>query len=112
MKIRCISCRFAIVDKKASDRDWTAYQCGNPKSEYHRALIYTSPEGKGHKRISWSGCGHGERRVKKGAKKTFKALSLSRLPGVNRGQVLPQAHEGIQPAIQPGREARVFQKAL
>jgi hypothetical protein len=111
-RMKCISCRFALVDKKASDRDWTAYQCGNPKSEYYRALINTSPEGKKHQRISWSGCEHGERKVKMGAKKTLKTLSPSRLPGANGGQVLSRTHERIQPALQPGRKARVFQKTL
>lgn len=94
-RMKCVSCRFAILDKKASDKDWAAYQCGNPRSEYHRALINISPRGKRHKRISWSGCELGERRVKIGAQKTIKALLLSRLPGANRGQVLPQAHERI-----------------
>lgn len=97
--MKCISCRFAIVDKKASDRDWIAYQCGNPKSEYYRALINTSPEGKKHQRISWSGCEHGERKVKANAKETLKALSLSRLSGTDGGAVLSQTHERIQPAV-------------
>lgn len=112
MKVKCISCRYAVIDAAASQNGWTAYKCGNPRSEYHRALINISPEGKRHKRISWSGCELGERRVKIGAQKTFKALPLSRLPGANRGQVLPQAHERIQPAVQPGRKARVFEEAL
>jgi hypothetical protein len=106
--MKCISCRFTLVDKKASDKEWTAYQCGNPKSEYYKALINISPEGKKHKRISWSGFKHGERKVKMGAQKTLKTLSPSRLPGVDGGQVLSQTHEGIQPALQPGRKARVF----
>jgi hypothetical protein len=37
--IKCISCRFATVDKKASDSGWTAYECSNPKSEYYKALL-------------------------------------------------------------------------
>lgn len=63
MKIKCISCRFAIVDETASDRDWEAYECSNPKSEYHKSLINISEDGNKHKRISWSGCEHGERKV-------------------------------------------------
>ncbi len=110
--MKCISCRFATVDESAGDKDWTAYECSNPKSKYHKSLINISGNSDKHQRISWSGCEHGERRVKMGAQKTFKTLSLSRLPGANGGQVLPQAHERIQPAIQPGREARVFQKTL
>ncbi len=93
--MKCISCRFATVDKSASDKDWTAYECGNPESEYHKSLINISEDGKKHKRISWSGCEHGERKVKPGATKTINALSPSRLPGVNGSQVLPQAHAGI-----------------
>lgn len=112
MKVKCISCRFAVIDAAASHKGWTAYKCGNPRSEYHRALINISPEGKRHKRISWSGCELGERRVKLSAQKTIKALSLSRMSRVNRGQVLPQAHERIQPAVQPGRKAKVFEEAL
>jgi len=108
MKIKCISCRFAVVDESASDRDWAAYECGNPKSKYYKALINISPEGKKHKRISWYGCEHGERKVKANAKETFKALSLSRVSGVNGGQVLFQTHERIQPTVQPGRKTSVF----
>lgn len=37
--IKCISCRFAKLDKGASDSKWKAYECSNPKSEYHRALL-------------------------------------------------------------------------
>ena len=93
--MKCISCRFATIDKSASDKDWNAYECGNPKSEYHKSLINISENGDKHKRISWSGCEHGERKVKPIAKETINALPPSRLPGVNGSQVLPQAHAGI-----------------
>jgi hypothetical protein len=106
--MKCISCRFAVIDEAASDRDWAAYECGNPKSEYRKSLINIDKEGKKHKRISWSGCEHGERKVKMGAQKTLKTLSPSRLPGANGGQVLSRTHERIQPALQPGRKTRVF----
>ncbi len=66
--MKCISCRFATIDKSASDKDWMAYECGNPKSEYHKSLINISQDGKKHKRISWSGCAFGERKVKPDAK--------------------------------------------
>jgi hypothetical protein len=112
MKIKCISCRFATVDESASDKHWTAYECGNPKSEYHKSLINISEDGNKHKRISWSGCQHGERKVKSNAKETTHTLSPSRLPGVDRGQVLSQAHAGIQPAVQPEGKTQVFQTAL
>ncbi len=93
--MKCISCRFATTDKSASDKDWTAYECGNPKSEYHKSLVNISENGDKHKRISWSGCEHGERKVKSIAKETINALPPSRLPGANGSQVLPQAHAGI-----------------
>ncbi|MGI6435575.1 MAG: hypothetical protein ACOX0F_09460 [Syntrophomonadaceae bacterium] len=64
MKIKCISCRFATIDESASDRNWKAYECGNPESEYHKSLINISENGDKHKRISWSGCDQGERKVK------------------------------------------------
>jgi hypothetical protein len=97
--MKCISCRFAVIDEAASDRDWAAYECGNPKSEYRKSLINIDKEGKKHKRISWSGCEHGERKVKANAKETLKALSLSRLSGTDGGAVLSQTHERIQPAV-------------
>ncbi|NMB42122.1 MAG: hypothetical protein GX996_09330 [Firmicutes bacterium] len=93
--MKCISCRFATVDETASDKHWKAYQCGNPKSEYHKSLINISENGDKHKRISWSGCERGERKVKPIAEKTQIALPPSRLSGANGSQVLPQAHAGI-----------------
>ncbi len=69
MKIKCMSCRFVTIDEPASDRDWKAYGCGNPKSEYHKSLINISENGDKHKRISWSGCEHGRRKVKTDATK-------------------------------------------
>ena len=106
--MKCISCRFATVDETASDKHWTAYECGNPKSEYHKSLINISENGDKHKRISWSGCKHGERKVKSIAEETTSALPPSRLPGTYRSQVLPQAHAGIQPAVQPEGKTKVF----
>ena len=93
--MECIFCRFATVDELASDKDWTAYQCSNPKSDYYKSLINVSENGDKHKRISWSGCEHGERKVRSIAKKTTNTLSSSRLPGADGGAVLPQAHAGI-----------------
>ena len=93
--MKCISCRFAAVDETASDKHWEAYQCGNPKSEYHKSLINISENGDKHKRISWPGCEHGGRKVKPIAKEATSTMPPSRLPGVNGSQVLPQAHAGI-----------------
>lgn len=61
-KIRCVSCKYAQVDKTASEGSWEAYQCINRKSEYYRALLNVSIEGDKAKRITWSGCELGERR--------------------------------------------------
>ena len=62
-RVRCISCRYVRVDKKASDKNWTAYECGNSHSEYHNALLNVTPNGDKQYQISWSGCEHGERRI-------------------------------------------------
>ena len=83
--IKCISCRFATADKKASDSGWTAYECSNPKSEYYKALLNVTPDGDKRIRITWSGCARGERKVKERAQKTKEALPLSRLSGTDRG---------------------------
>lgn len=106
--MKCISCRFATIDESASDKHWTAYECGNPKSEYHKSLINISVNGDKHKRISWSGCQHGERKVKSIAKEATSTLPPSRLPGADRCSVLPQTHAGIQLAVQPERATQVF----
>ena len=63
LHIKCISCRFARVDKAASEKNWTAYTCSNPNSEYHMALLNISVDGNKLKRISWSGCVCGERKT-------------------------------------------------
>ncbi len=65
--IKCISCRFAQVDEKASDKNWTAYECSNPESDYYKALLNVSVDGNKHARISWSGCIRGERKVEANA---------------------------------------------
>jgi len=59
--IRCISCRFARPDKSASERGWTAYECGNVKSEFYKSLLNVTINGDMLSRISWSGCDLGER---------------------------------------------------
>lgn len=62
--IKCISCRYATVDKTASDKNWTAYECSNSMSEYHKSLLNITPEGDRNRRVSWFGCSQGERKVK------------------------------------------------
>ena len=54
--IRCARCRFVRPDPKASDRDWTAYECGKHESEYFRALVNISEDGRRLNRIVWKGC--------------------------------------------------------
>jgi hypothetical protein len=61
-KIPCISCRYARPDPRASEGGWTAYECGNPESEYHKALLNVTPSGEKQYRITWCGCKCGERR--------------------------------------------------
>ena len=63
-QIRCISCRHARPDPSASNRTWTAYECGNPASEFYKALLNVTPSGSKLLRISWGGCEHGERRIR------------------------------------------------
>ena len=82
--MKCISCRFAAVDESASDNDWKAYECSNPKSKYHKSLINISEDGSKQQRITWPGCEHGERKVKSIAKKTINTLPPSRVSGTNR----------------------------
>lgn len=60
--IKCISCRFAKLDECASDSKWDAYECSNPISEYHKALLNVTTDGGKLKRISWKGCLEGERK--------------------------------------------------
>ena len=60
--IRCISCKHTRPDPTVSEGQWTAYQCGNAASEYHKALVNVAINGDRQHRISWSGCPLGERR--------------------------------------------------
>ena len=61
-RIKCVECRFPYVDKGASDKDWTAYECGNPSSEFYKSLLNINGEGCKLEYISWPGCVHGKRR--------------------------------------------------
>lgn len=60
--IKCISCKHARPDKAASEKGWTAYECGNQDSDYYGALLNIRPNGDKLKRITWTGCELGERR--------------------------------------------------
>jgi len=61
-KIKCKDCAFARADRKASERDWTAYECGNRGSEYYKALLNVTPKGEKQASISWRGCAEGRAR--------------------------------------------------
>jgi hypothetical protein len=41
---------------------WKAVECGNPESEYYKALLNVTPNGDKQLRVTWSGCPCGERR--------------------------------------------------
>ncbi len=58
--IKCADCIFAREDKQASERNWTAYECGNSKSEYYKALLNVTIGGYRQGHITWRGCVHGE----------------------------------------------------
>jgi hypothetical protein len=60
-QIKCMRCRFARPDRNASEDGWTAYECGNRKSEYYKALVNVSEKGDMLSRITWEGCPCGER---------------------------------------------------
>lgn len=55
-KIKCSKCQYARVDEAAGGREWTAYECGNPRSEYYKALLNVTPDGERLRNISWPGC--------------------------------------------------------
>lgn len=70
-KLRCRDCKYAEVDKFASEANWTAYQCGNPSSVYHLSLLNVTIRGDMQREITWRGCEEGERR-EENAKKSEK----------------------------------------
>lgn len=43
---------------------WKAIECANPDSEYHKALLNVTPIGDKQRRVTWSGCPHGEKKVR------------------------------------------------
>ena len=58
-KIKCSECEYARADKAASDKSWTAYECGCGESEYFKALLNVTPSGEKQYSITWSGCEEG-----------------------------------------------------
>ena len=59
-KIKCINCIHAQEDKKASQKNWTAYECDNPESVFYKSLLNVRPDGGTIKHITWGGCKHGK----------------------------------------------------
>ena len=57
--IKCKDCIYAQPDPAASEKNWTAFQCGNTNSEYVGALLNVSPHGIKESGITWSGCKYG-----------------------------------------------------
>ena len=60
--IRCKLCRFVRENVSLSDFGWTAYECGNPESQYYKSLLNVDLQGNKLPNITWSGCRFGERR--------------------------------------------------
>ena len=61
-RIRCSDCVYARPDPNASEKNWTAFECGNEASEFHKALLNVGYNGDRQKSITWSGCREGKRR--------------------------------------------------
>ena len=62
VRVRCADCRFARLVKDSIDKRRNAYECGNPNSEYSRALLNVTLAGDMQNQITWSGCVNGKRR--------------------------------------------------
>ena len=58
--VKCKNCTFAKIDKHASERKWTAYQCTNVDSDYYGCLLNVRPDGDKELDITWYGCENGE----------------------------------------------------
>ena len=63
--ITCSRCRYVRQDKLCSEADWVAIECGNPRSDYYRALLNVTKGGDKCARIIWQGCPCGKRIQKK-----------------------------------------------
>ena len=57
--VRCARCKYVRPDMNASGWNWTAFECGNSKSEYYKCLLNISVSGNKLQRIIWSGCKYG-----------------------------------------------------
>jgi hypothetical protein len=59
-RVRCIDCAFTQSDKKASNKKWTAYKCGNAESDYFKAVLNVTSDGYKQADITWRGCEQGK----------------------------------------------------
>ena len=62
----CNGCKFKGTDAVCPKQTlmWAAVECGNPDSEYHKALLNVTLGGEIQDRVTWSGCVCGERGVR------------------------------------------------
>lgn len=66
MNIKCEKCRFVQRESKVKNigygSDIPAFECGNPESEYYKAIVNMDSEGALKEKIEWPGCECGEKR--------------------------------------------------
>ena len=61
--IKCKDCIYAQPDIAASDKGWTAFECGNLESPYSHSLLNVTPHGNKLKGVTWGGCVYGVGKV-------------------------------------------------
>ena len=59
-RVECASCKYVNEDLNVSDCKWTAFECGNSKSEYFRCLLNITYNGDKLHNIEWPGCESGK----------------------------------------------------
>ena len=57
--VKCKGCIYVQPDPTASERNWTAFKCGNPESEFEGALLNVTLHGGKMNEVAWSGCKYG-----------------------------------------------------
>ena len=58
--VPCRICKHVREDRTMNEDGWIAYECGNPESEFFKALLNVTEKGAKQQRITWVGCPHGE----------------------------------------------------
>ena len=58
--VRCKGCQYARPDKTASEKKWTAYECGNCASDYYKSLLNVNRAGAMQPKMVWPGCKWGK----------------------------------------------------